>query len=495
MTAFKNGAGAEAMRMVEFRPYADAEDVGKGELYTGKPGQRSTIWTSDTEFTTRIHDGFTPGGHIIDGGGGPGEGIEVQVQDTQTARMVRAVSGNTRTLSTNVRVSNAADNQLEIRSGAGNGGGLFVPAPAVTTVDAADASVEVDEVTAGNYEVGVQISEAPGNLLTLEADGLNVSPQIIPPAVTVAGSNTGVTVAEPTTGNYTVGARRSPDANNQLEIRGNGLYVPPGEGGGGEFPALDPGVLSFDIEANGGSISFTDGSRRSYLAAPAVTTYMRFSGWNVAAPAENYLWVEGHGQPWQFQFTSGISVNGVTSGGSIDVPQGGGLKVFKTAADTYTTLPYFPEGAGGGGGGSYTAGDGLELDGSEFSIDLLEANGQKLRTDGGSLYLQNLQMNIITAPAYTLQGTRANEVVQFTHTGSTVGLTVPADANITQYPYGCATLLVHPEADFRVAPEAGVRINGQLSTSWMVKAQPGGAVLIRTSSNTWMLLGDVEVDV
>ena len=73
--SFKNGAGREAVRLKEFRPYADAADVGLGEAFVGLPSQHTIIWQSDTEFTMYVHDGFTPGGHPIQGGGGGNPGF------------------------------------------------------------------------------------------------------------------------------------------------------------------------------------------------------------------------------------------------------------------------------------------------------------------------------------------------------------------------------------------------------------------------------------
>ena len=121
MSTYKNGAGAEAVRAMEWRPYADLADIGVGEQWIGKPGQQSAIWTSDTTFTLYVHDGFTPGGHPISGGGpGPGPGPDTTVVvGTFPINVVQAPND---TFTVSVAVSAVAGNRLEVEDD-----GLFVP--------------------------------------------------------------------------------------------------------------------------------------------------------------------------------------------------------------------------------------------------------------------------------------------------------------------------------------------------------------------------------
>lgn len=484
MTAFKNGAGREAGRMVQFRPYADPEDVGKGELYVGQLNTKSIIWRSDTDFTVYVHDGFTPGGHPIEGGGG-GPGADTNVAGRNGVLVTEPTADN---FMVEADLYTSQPNALMTRAQASRNR-LFV-----RPVAARDASVTVN-TTADQQQVRAEISSDSGNQLRLEDDGLYVPPPPAPPAqATVAGSNTGVTVEQPTAGNYTVGARRSADANNQLEIRSNGLYVPPGEGGGGEAVPLQQGDINFDIEATGGEITMPN-VPRAFISAPANTTYMRLSEWDAPNPAELYLWVYEHGQPWQLRWVSGVTVNGVPGPATLDVPRGGGLKLFKHEEGEFESVPYFPEGSGGGGGSEYTAGDGLELDGNQFELQLMQFNGQMLRVDpDDGLYMLNLQTIYNSNIAYTLVGQRANGHVHFDHASATVGVTVPHDSGLTNYPVGAMTLLTHATASFIVSGETGVTINGQTSTMWRVQPAPGGAVLLRLATNNWLLLGDVEAE-
>ena len=183
--SFQNGAGREAVRIKEFRPYADSADIGLGEAFVGLPSQHTIIWQSDTEFTMYVHDGFTPGGHPIQGGGGGGG-------SDHTATVVRQQNGIIVTSTgapdaprydVAARVSGQAGNQLVLNAGTGPTSGLYVPAPVIPE---------------------------------------------IPDPVTVSAGNTGVTVLQ-TGDDYAVGARVSPAADNQLSLTPTGLYVPPPE--------------------------------------------------------------------------------------------------------------------------------------------------------------------------------------------------------------------------------------------------------------------------
>lgn len=166
--AHKNGAGAEAVRVEHFRPYMDPADVGKGEEWIGKPNQQSMIWQSDNEFTLFVHDGFTPGGHPVDGGG---EGIGAVTAGPGI--VVTNPSGNT--YQVRVRVSTRAGNALSVIGTGGEAGVFVAQAPEQLGVESVDASIQIAITPEEDaHTVRVRISAVEGNQLRLEADGLYV---------------------------------------------------------------------------------------------------------------------------------------------------------------------------------------------------------------------------------------------------------------------------------------------------------------------------------
>jgi len=166
MTANKNGAGAEAVRTMEWRPYADAADVGVGEQWVGKPGQHSVIWASDTVFTLFMHDGFTPGGHPV-GGGGPGGPDTTNVLGTAPINVVQSPND---TFTVSVAISAGAGNRLTAALD-----GLFVPAvptPPAPEVYTGSGTVLIN----GANVVSARVNSEAHAYLTATGTGLLVAP-------------------------------------------------------------------------------------------------------------------------------------------------------------------------------------------------------------------------------------------------------------------------------------------------------------------------------
>lgn len=169
MSTYKNGAGAEAVRAMEWRPYADLADIGVGEQWTGKPGQQSAIWTSNTTFTLYVHDGFTPGGHPISGSG-PGPGPSPDTTVVVGVFPIGVVQSPNDTFSVSVAVSGLPGNRVEVEDD-----GLYVPplpAPPAPNVYTGSGTIDISV----SNVVSARANAEPHAYLTLTGTGLLVAP-------------------------------------------------------------------------------------------------------------------------------------------------------------------------------------------------------------------------------------------------------------------------------------------------------------------------------
>ena len=234
--SFQNGAGREAVRIKEFRPYADAADIGLGEAFVGLPSQHTIIWQSDTEFTMYVHDGFTPGGHPIQGSGGGGGSAHTATVVSQQDGIIVTSTGapDAPRYDVAARVSGQAGNQLVLNAGTGPTGGLYVPAPVIpeipdpVTVSAGNTGITVLQ-TGDDYAVGARVSPAADNQLSLTPTGLYVPPpETVAPGETkdVVSGSPGIGVEETAT-EFRVSVVLDPFEGNRLTESISGLFVPP----------------------------------------------------------------------------------------------------------------------------------------------------------------------------------------------------------------------------------------------------------------------------
>ena len=279
--SFKNGAGREAVRLKEFRPYADAADVGLGEAFVGLPSQHTIIWQSDTEFTMYVHDGFTPGGHPIQGGGGGGGGDHTPTVVRQQNGIIVTSTGapDAPRYDVAARVSGQAGNQLVLNAGTGPTAGLYVPAPIIPetdpppTVSAANTGVTV-ALTGADYAVGARVAPTAGNQLSITPTGLYVPPaETVEPGETkdVVSGSPGIGVVESAT-EYTVSAVIDPNESNRLSETLFGLFVPP------ETP------FELEISADPGNM-LADRADGLYVNAPLIQQPASVANATVISPA------------------------------------------------------------------------------------------------------------------------------------------------------------------------------------------------------------------
>lgn len=128
-------------------------------------------------------------------------------------------------------------------------GTATTPAPGTTAVEVADTTsvnLEGNGTTATPITATVRVDGAPGNLLTDGPNGLRVELGTQPPGTfAVAAEDTATldVTGDGTTANPIKGdVKLSQDADNQIEARADGLYVPRGTGGG------TPGLTAVAVE-------------------------------------------------------------------------------------------------------------------------------------------------------------------------------------------------------------------------------------------------------
>jgi hypothetical protein len=100
----------------------------------------------------------------------------------------------------------------------------------------------------------------------------------------------------------------------------------------------------------------------------------------------------------------------------------------------------------------------------------------------------NISLNAQTGTTYTLALTDNGKLVTLTNAGA-ITLTVPLNATVA-FPVGAQIALQQSGAgEVTVAAAGGVTLN---STGTKTRVQWSGAVLVKTATDTWTMLGDLE---
>lgn len=437
MTAYKNTAGKEAVRIVQFRPYADAADVGKGEVYVGHPNTHSIIWTSQTDFTVRVHDGFTPGGHIIQGAGpSPTPHIEVQVSDTDTVDMHRAVSGVTRTISADVKLSIDAGNAISAESD-----GLY--APEVTVSPGNDA---VDVAVAGSgpidYEVSVLVSADEGNIIEIRSDGLFAE---------ASGGESGPHLEEI----YAAPIMELPGHADLELTKERGIYINVDE------------YNTLNILINGSGSMTTDFS-------------------------ETYIFPAEKDRPqFSVDFKSGATVDGAAGPVSVIVPSNAVLKIIRMGDDDYLTELVNP------GDGLVDAPiDGTaygRLSGAWAKVTPEAPSDNKYYTRRNAAweempdYSAPKPVVVLPSGAYTLSNSHNDRIID----ASAASSVTVVDQTTGGYAANFECTIVG-NTSITLVFDTGVDSNGFTAKTWTVGALPDGVVLKKRSPDDWLVMGDAS---
>ena len=100
----------------------------------------------------------------------------------------------------------------------------------------------------------------------------------------------------------------------------------------------------------------------------------------------------------------------------------------------------------------------------------------------------NISLNAQTGTTYTLALTDNGKLVTLTNAGA-ITLTVPLNATVA-FPVGAQIAIQQSGAgEVTVAAAGGVTLN---STGTKTRVQWSGAVLVKTATDTWTMLGDIE---
>lgn len=180
----------------------------------------------------------------------------------------------------------------------GSGGGVSI------TLAASDDAIVVSGVE-GGYEVGLAISEAPGNAVEIRADGVFVPVAEAPPAMDVTSDNAGISV-NTVEGGVAIGAVISGEIGNQIEMRGDGLYA-----GASAFETVPP-VIETDY-----AILPDQNPNRLFMLESGVAEVRILEGVTYATGAE-YTLVKAGGA-FIVAIEVGVTLNGVSGPADFDV--------------------------------------------------------------------------------------------------------------------------------------------------------------------------------
>jgi len=258
----------------------DPADIGKGEIWIGRPGQHSIIWLADDEFTVYVHDGFTPGGHPIEGEGGGG-GTTETVTGTHPIAVTELTVG---TFDVEVLISDDFGNQIETRVD-----GLYVPpadlVPGAVYVDG--DGISIDEVVDVGTVISARLSTDADNAMSIGTDGGLFATDT---DTTYTGSETiDVSATE------VIAAILDPEPHEYLQAGAGGLVVPP----------IDT------VTSAAGSVDLVGGMAGDLLvldnATPVLNVLLDGPGGYVAGQETTVVAY----QAWTIETAAGVTLNGV----------------------------------------------------------------------------------------------------------------------------------------------------------------------------------------
>jgi hypothetical protein len=146
------------------------------------------------------------------------------------------------------------------------------------------------------------------------------------------------------------------------------------------------------------------------------------------------------------------------------------------------------------GVGTFTAGDGLDLTGNEFSVDSTVLRAVEGYADADSIIAELLTKadKLVTTDtksgSFTLALTDADKVLLMTNT-SAATLTIPTNASVA-FPIGTQIGILRNGTGTVTFGGSGVTILSDASKK-SIKAQYTAAALLKTGTDTWQLVGNL----
>lgn len=333
----------------------------------------------------------------------------------------------------------------------------------------------------------VAVSEQAGNIIELLEDGLFAPPADPARPVDAADASIIVTDGAGDPSPHVVGVRRSVDAGNQIELRGDGLFVPASGGG-----AADPfGVVVYDLAEETG----TPGEGTHTLLASDHMKFAVFRGFMFGAHIDLQ---SGTSYPDDFEAViigetgalitlsaaEGVTLNGIDGGSVRCGPMMGSLRIKRLSADRWIAV--------GAGTDEWTSALKIEADGlrvkvasrPDNAISIIPGSGPETGIFAGP---PEILVQEVEIPSFEVAPEHAGMVIEL---GPTSAATIDPMA---EYPPFTEYTIVRAGA-FTFTVPAGATVNGVAGpTSYNVAALPGGIVLKAKDDGTFLLMGDATV--